>query len=439
MAITVPNTKSELMTLARLYGILDQIKPSKKNGDYLKDDLIVPLRQYLLHSAYQTVPKHLQLIQEIHSPMLAKRIDEVKHELQEEVWTDPNYSFEEKIDGVRCIVVNTDSKLHFFSRTCSRESLLPIEMPVYLHTQPQISEDFIIDCEITSNASDVLTHLDSVGIVAHSQSEALEILLVNLNPKMSAFIQRGFDFQFRFHAFDCLYFNDRYTLQEPLHTRRTYLHSVIPKLQSQGFPIQEVSYTVKNKKFLYSMCPEGVIAKPQDLGYDITGARSPKGWLKIKKSVLNRPHHNRFLESFLDSSSTFPPSSSRTQFENLPNTDTVDAVITGAVSGISGTFSEGLIHALRIAVYVKIPQTGEESLKELTTVKHMSGELREQLTTIINGVPVLNPRFYRQVCELDGTASVVLGLRFDKDANECIMEEETYNKIIDFHQDTVPS
>ena len=65
MSIPVPNTVAELTVKARSLGILDSIKGTRKDGSYRKDDLVVPIRKYLLSEKYgDRVPGYLEIIQE---------------------------------------------------------------------------------------------------------------------------------------------------------------------------------------------------------------------------------------------------------------------------------------------------------------------------------------------------------------------------------------
>ena len=166
MAIQVDKTLKELQQMALSLGIyLDT--GSGKNGKIMKEDLITPIRNHFLLQRYKDVtkiPKHLELILSLKSPMLAKRIDELKPELQEAIWKSNQWYFEEKLNGVRLFLIKTGKGLHLYSRHNSVTDLLPIEYSeniVYPENFDlgKIKDDFILDTEITSDYDSINTSL----------------------------------------------------------------------------------------------------------------------------------------------------------------------------------------------------------------------------------------------------------------------------------------
>ena len=113
MAISVPNTLAELQLLSKRLGIYNQIQGSKKDGSKSKEDYIIPIRKKILYDRYNgNTPLYLSLmLDNIKSPMLSKRFDEVSEEIQKDIWSSNEWYFEEKINGLRCFLIKQDNNL----------------------------------------------------------------------------------------------------------------------------------------------------------------------------------------------------------------------------------------------------------------------------------------------------------------------------------------
>ena len=132
MAISVGRSMKQLNEMARDLGIADRIVGTGKDGKVKKEDLILPIREQMLIQRYGSVsntPKHLNLMLSLKSPMLAGRIENFKQEQQEEVWESDNWSMEQKLNGVRCFIINDGNGIHCTvdiipMRTCYLYALL---------------------------------------------------------------------------------------------------------------------------------------------------------------------------------------------------------------------------------------------------------------------------------------------------------------------------
>ena len=440
MAISVPNTISDLTLRARSLGILDSIKGTRKDGSYKKEDLIIPIRHKLLHDKYgDNIPDYLNLIQEIKSPMLSKRIDELNQDIQEEVWSDDNWDLEEKINGVRCIIIKDSSGIHVFSRDCSRVDLMPIQMPVNININlDSIKEDFILDCELESSNQDTCMFLKAHGIAADSNTQAIEILLTSLNPILAIKIQNQYDFQYVFNVFDCMYYNKSWVISETLEKRREIVSNIVKMLSGSGLNIRTVNHSNIDKKGFFNRCLasgfEGCVAKRFDSVYVPDNTRNSKGWIKIKRPkepkqrVLADLSDWDNYESKIANGQSSQISSSKSS--PIPFGDTIDAFITGFTPGEKGTLSENLIYSVDVSVWVLNKITNQYELKSLGTISHIEALVREQLTSIVNGLPTLNPVCYNTVVELDALCNVVMNFRYDKSAQDCILEPDTYSQIM---------
>ena len=441
MSISVPNTISDLTYRASNLGILSSIKGSRKDGSFMKDDLVVPIRRKILEDKYGLeIPKQVQLIQEIKSPMLSKRIEEVKEDISSEIWESPDWYLEEKINGIRCIMIKCGDTLSYFSRECSRETLMPINMPVNISTKEiNISSipDFIIDCEIVSESILTCSYLSEHGVYASSNTQALEILLTSISPNLSMLLQKDFDFDYKIYAFDCIYYNNEWIINQSLSNRRKVLDYLIQLLN--GIPIQSVLYTNTDKKAFYNKCisygMEGCIAKRADSIYIPDTKRNSNGWIKIKKSPIKKKKIS--LETILNSRSKSEEiiSNKALYLDDLETTgfhDTIDAFITGFTVGEKGSFSEGMIYSVELSVMVG--EDGYENQQVLCNVHHMDYEVREQLTNKINDIVTLNPLCYNAVVEIDAQCESIIRFRYDKNFSDCTMNSETFSKISTYNK-----
>lgn len=437
LSIPVPNTVAELTVKARELGILDEIKGTRKDGSHRKDDLVVPIRNYLLDKKYNNrVPHYLKTIQGIKSPMLSKRIDELKQDIQDEIWNGDSWYFEEKVDGIRCIILKDDSGVHFFSREHSRETLMPIEMEInsnlwYYICKAGIKESFILDCEITSENPNTCEFLRCHGINSDSNTQAINILLNLISPVLSRKIQENYNFKYMFNIFDCLY-TDSWITSARYSDRVNLTKYIVQLLLNEGAPVRLVNSTNQDKRGFFNRCLasgfEGCIAKQADSEYIPDSTRSAKGWIKVKRpKVIKRDIID--LDSLMrgGGDSTYKTDSIESTSVSAVG-DTVDAFITGFEVGRAGTLSENLIDSIDVSVLVM--DSGTLVSKSLGRVHHIEAMLRDYLTEDVGGSPTLNPQCYRAVVELDALCNMALRIRPDKSSGECVMELGTYNQIM---------
>jgi hypothetical protein len=434
MAISVPNNISDLVFKARRLGIINSIKGTKKDGSYCKEDLIVPIRNKILQDRYgSNIPSHLLLLQNIKSPMLSKRIDEVKQDFQDEIWNDDCWDFEEKINGVRCIMIKDGTGLHFSARFNSRDDLMPVQMPIYLPELDlsSISENFILDCEVESLNSETCMFMKSHGMMADTNTQAIEMILTNLNPIMSTKLQQEHDFQYVFHVFDCLYYNSVWITSEPLEKRRQVVSNIVKKLDGKGVRVREVNHSNVDKRGFFSRCIasgyEGCMAKRLDSIYVPDTKRNLKGWIKIKKPKQQVKHVLADMSEF--ESGGMLSKVNVVEEKSTSFVDTVDTFITGYSPGVRGTFSENTLESIEVSVMVRNSLSGNYEKRVIGNIGYIEYMLRDKMCSIINGIPTLNPIFYNAVVELDPLCTMVIRLRYDKNYNDCLMEEVTYNQI----------
>lgn len=403
MSISVPNTLAELQLMSKKLGIFNQIKGSKKDGSKSKEDYIIPIRNKMLEITYNgNIPVYLSLmLDNIKSPMLAKRIDELKEDAQKEIWNSEEWYFEEKINGIRCFLVKHGSCLKVYSREISKLDLLPIQIPLILNTEglSLIQDNFILDCELTSDNINTLNILNGYGLYSNSVTQSMEELLLKLNPILTRRILKDNDFRFKFNVLDCLYING-WIMNETLEKRKIQCAQVVKRLSTSGIRCRMVSSTNQNKKWFYSTCItsglEGCVCKRADSIYIPDTTRRKDGWIKIKSNK---------------------ESASIKSDDNIQLCDTVDGFISGFNVG------KDYIDSLEVSAYVDgVPQV-------VCWVEDLDPFLQDYVTKKVQGVVTIKPDILNSVVELDSTLSSIQRFRFDKSYKECNIQSSLLNTI----------
>jgi ATP-dependent DNA ligase len=377
--------------MSKKLGIYNSIKGSKKNGEKSKEDYIIPIREKILRDRYNgETPLYLSLLLEnVKSPMLAKRFDEIKEDIQKEVWDSSDWYFEEKIDGLRCFLVKIGNDIKVFSREMSRHDLLPIEIPVPINLSSSINYNFILDCELTSDNINTLNILNGYGLYSEKVTQSLEELLIKLNPIMSKRILRENDFKFNFNIFDCLYLNKSWIMNFSLEKRRLACMRVVSSLKSSVVNCRLVNTTNQDKEWFYNSCLksgyEGCVCKRIDSIYVPDTARRKDGWIKIKSC-------HEVVKDIVDDRKVY---------------DTIDGFITGFNAG------KNSIESLEISAFVD----GKQQV--ITWVDTLDDFMKSYVTFRVEDVITIKPEVMNCVVELDGMLTTIMRFRFDKSPQEC--------------------
>lgn len=439
MAISVGRTIKELESMATSLNISIPKRDDGKKPK--KEDYIYPIREHNLIERYgslENTPLHLQYMLHIKSPMLAGRIDSFKEEQQEEVWDSDEWSMEQKLNGVRCFIVNDGSGIHLYSRHNSDIDLLPIEFTDKILFNDKfeyfkLNKTFIVDCELTSDNPNICTILDGYGVDTSSQLQAVTSVIGSSNDRALS-IQLQNNLEFVFNAFDCLFYDGKWIMDDSLSSRREVLYHTIDSLSNSHFNIRKVKYVVENKrdfyKHLISNGLEGTVAKRLDGKYIADTTRNFKGWIKCKRSISYSL--GDFNSSITSSTSAFDVLGETNNDISFSFGDTVDAFITGYELGKKGSAFENLIGSIAISVYVE-KDDGSLEEREIGKFSGFNLDMRKSMTGYVNGVPVLKPEYYGKVVEVDGQQvtkngrfahCVFIGFRYDKLKDACILSEK---------------
>lgn len=430
MAIEVDYTLPELKKLAEDLGV--NYVASGKNGRIMKGDIIVPLRNHYLINRYgslSNVPLHMETILKMDGPMLATRLDSVKQELQDEVWSSDEWELDEKLNGARMMMVFDGGGLCLYSRHNSVKDLLPINFtPNILFPKGSVDKlmagglkPFILDTEITSDDRNIVTILNNQGgVKTETELQAITALLSS-TPERAIAIQKANNLILRFNVIDVPFVDGMWISGEDLRQRRKAMDYLCSKMQEFGFKINLIRKSTtdkKNKEGFHNRLilegKEGSVAKRLSSKYRMDGGRG-NDWLKIKRSV-SQSLQGAGLDMY---------------------GDTVDAFITGATEG-EGLF-QGLIGAMVCSIYLD-KEDGSRVEHEIARISGINMELRRDMTSVVNGVVTLNPEYYGRVVEIDGQGvssrerrlnhAVLVNFRYDKNKDSCYISEDFLNKMI---------
>lgn len=418
MSLQVSFTKAQLIAKLEKLGLT----PSDKYKKDSKDSYAYPLRDYYLSQKYPDgVPKSLELMLSLETPMTAARMNDCKPELQEEMWTSNKWYIEEKLDGNRILPMFINKEFSAYSRNLSDKDLLPVEYSnnIY-HTVDleKLEHDFILDSEVVCLNPNISTIIGSRGCVTETQLQAVTSLL-NMNSAESLEIQKNENAPLKFYVFDCLYYDGVWLLDKPLIERRKYLKMALAELESLGFKAELPRSNMSNKKQFYKAITdeggEGGILKDLYAPYFPKSSRSHRKWVKAKRSMSE-------------------------SIQSVGGGDTIDAFISGYEDADKDKQWANYVGALQFSCYLT-DSNGNRKLHHLATISSMSMEMRKEITTWDDeGNPVLKLDYYNQVWEIDGQSvssrakrlrhAVMVRVRPDKTADMCDISETFLNSMI---------
>ncbi len=418
MALQSLRTLKELREECRSLGISVDFGDKKEN----KDSYIRALRNYYIQQKYpEGLPKGLELILNIESPMLCQRMQVLKESERDEVWNSKKWYLEEKLDGARGVMVKTDEGFDFYSRNSSVKDHLPISYKdtIYLgdYREDKIENEFILDMEIISTNPNIDTVMEKRGVITETKLQAVAALLA-LEPERSIAIQKE-EAPLKFMAFDCLWFDGEWIMHKPLIERRRCLKKAIKQLKKSGIDISLPNSNISNKKVFYSSVlfkgGEGCVAKNIFSIYIPTSSRRRDAWVKVKRSM-----------------------SESMQMYGIG--DTIDAYITGYEEADESKGWAGLVGAIEVSVYLRDSE-GNTKPHKIAVVSGIPMEDRKKMTALSSdGNPVLKREYYGKVVSVDGQAvsarakrlkhAVLVSWRPDLSPDNCIIDEEFLNSMI---------
>lgn len=424
----IPRPKSYLIDLVDTLGLSDDVerKYTKKGKECTrKIDYVEALQRYHLRQRYGSldkVPQCMRLALK-YFPQLATPKNQLKpaskqDEIWAAVWEDPDYIFEEKLDGMRFrwIYVRGEG-LKCYSRHIDAIEFLPLEYSSNLcmefdESKLQGIDSFFLDSELVCLNPNFCQLLSSEGLVAETQLAAVTSVM-HMNSEDAIRLQKS-GLKLKGYVFDCLMLNGEMLIEKPLVERKKSLLGIVGKLTEAGLPLvmhksYRISLASKHKFFdtLVAQGREGLIAKRIDSPY--SPDERINDWVKIKRSV-----------GILG--------------------DTLSGFITGFKPGRKGSEFENLVGSLQISSNV-IGDDGESEVRSIAWVKDMPLELRQKLTYYdTEGFPVLNPKFLNLVVNVDGqhfssrtqhlVHAKIIEWRSDLTPFDCTVEAEWIESLI---------
>lgn len=363
----------------------------------MKDDYVKALREWHITKKYgsmDNIPWSMKFMLSIECPQLCKRIKDLKPDQQELVWNSNDWIAEEKIDGVRMIIVwdATEKKFHFYSRNNSVTDYLPQDYSDTIFVTAKNFDyptNFVLDSEIISSNPCLETN---THCLTQLQSTAA---LLNLNSEDSKTIQKKYPL--KFVVFDCLY-DSSSLIDEIWEVRHYHATELCSKLVESGFCC-ELNKVVENtadnqyakREFfdaVISRCGEGLVLKNRNAKYHATSSRTID-CVKVKRSTADAL------------------------------TKDIDAFVTDYVVGKDDTRNSNMVVGFVFSILLK-KQDGSVVTHPIAVCSNVSDIIKDDATVISeDGQVKLNPDYYGRVATVQGQNISARSLRLTHAVIDC--------------------
>lgn len=393
MSIECSRRMDYLKADCELKGI--SITPSGKR--IMKDDYVKALREWHITKKYgsmDNIPWSMKFMLSIECPQLCKRIKDLKPDQQELVWNSHDWIAEEKIDGVRMVLLwdATEKKFHFYSRNNSVTDYLPQDYADTIFVTAKnfdYPNNFVLDSEIISSNSCLETN---THCLTQLQSTAA---LLNLNSEDSKTIQKKYPL--KFVVFDCLY-DSSSLIDEIWEVRHYHAAELCSKLVEYGFCC-ELNKVVENtadnqyakREFfdaVISRCGEGIVLKNRNAKYHATSSRTID-CVKVKRSTDDAL------------------------------TKDIDAFVTDYVVGKDDTRNSNMVVGFVFSILLK-KQDGSVVTHPIAVCSNVSDIIKDDATVISeDGQVKLNPDYYGRVATVQGQNISARSLRLTHAVIDC--------------------
>ena len=363
----------------------------------MKDDYVKALREWHITKKYgsmDNIPWSMKFMLSIECPQLCKRIKDLKPDQQDLVWNSNDWIAEEKIDGVRMIIVwdATEKKFHFYSRNNSVTDYLPQDYSDTIFVTAEnfdYPDNFVLDSEIISSNSCLETN---THCLTQLQSTAA---LLNLNSEDSKTIQKKYPL--KFVVFDCLY-DSSSLIDEIWEVRHCHASELCSKLLDSGFCCElnkVVENTVDNqyakREFfdaVISRYGEGLVLKNRNAKYHATSSRTID-CVKVKRSTADAL------------------------------TKDIDAFVTDYVVGKDDTRNSNMVVGFVFSILLK-KQDGSVVTHPIAVCSNVSDIIKNDATVISeDGQVKLNPDYYGRVATVQGQNISARSLRLTHAVIDC--------------------
>ena len=363
----------------------------------MKDDYVKALREWHITKKYgsiDNIPWSMKFMLSIECPQLCKRIKDLKPDQQELVWNSHDWIAEEKIDGVRMIIVwdAAEKKFHFYSRNNSVTDYLPQDYADTIFVTAKnldYPNNFVLDSEIISSNPCLETN---THCLTQLQSTAA---LLNLNSEDSKTIQKKYPL--KFVVFDCLY-DSSSLIDEIWEVRHHHAAELCSKLVESGFCC-ELNKVVENtadnqyakREFfdaVISRCGEGLVLKNRNAKYHATSSRTID-CVKVKRSTADAL------------------------------TKDIDAFVTDYVVGKDDTRNSNMVVGFVFSILLK-KQDGSVVTHPIAVCSNVSDIIKDDATVISeDGQVKLNPDYYGRVATVQGQNISARSLRLTHAVIDC--------------------
>lgn len=372
----------------------------------------------------------------MYTPCLASRYDELNTKEQDNLFTNRDVVFTQKMNGCRGILIVYKGQLFIYSRNYSDVdcSLINYAQNINQPINEDMDDIYAIDVEVLFEpGADISKDLEKLGLSTDSPLEAM-VALLHTYPHEARKIQDKFQSTFNkplvaFRLITPLYIEGKNYLIRKLGEGKVIYNHAVELGQSMGLnvlPIKMCTGTREEKEiFLNTILNdggEGVVCHFNNGYYCTSDNRSKTSFVKIKRSIKST--------------------------QGLG--DSFDAFVTGFLPGKPGTANEHIIGAFEFSIYIN--DNGKIRKHHIASVPNITRAER-QLATWNNAdglFPIsyigsdgqtyymsLNPEFNELVGELNGQALSAKSIRIEhpslvmwrteRDPNSCVYTQEFIN------------
>ncbi len=379
------------------------------------------------------------------SPQLCKNITDINSKSFdiEQIYTSPEFVFQTKLDGIRCLIVYQAStkSFHLYGRNRSVLNCHPIDYaPNHvlfandLYLPRLANDDFILDCEIKSRENTVPT---AEGETTRTALNAT-VSMLSGPAEHAISMQRMGQCHLDIFVFDCLWAGQNFT-RKPYRERLEAACFIADNLQ-QSLPPQDVSGlmpsfikiqstnpsdTKEQRLQFYEFCissgEEGCVVKDLNALYDMSGNRGTFA-IKLKKNLKESIKYKYGIDS-------------------------IDVFITGGqVGSTKGKFDKKL-RSIEFSVYLSNSDDCSDPQEPpvlFATISGFSEDVLEAMSILnpVTGLIELNPAFLGKVYEINGESVSaksfqcehprIVRERLDKQAFDCVLPRS----VLSLHRQT---
>jgi hypothetical protein len=301
---TLPKLEEEVKSLG-LY-----VKPTGKNGKFMKRDYVMALMQHhilMLYGSIDKVPINLKFRLSFESPQLAYNYFDLKPKEQENIWVSENVWLVEKIQGIRGTLIQSIREgWSCYSRDINEKTYIwdNYSERVLDHSIGKLDKNIVVDVELQLANKNVKPLLKEMNFEIETDFQCISALMMIDSDKFNV-IAKQCPNLFLYKLID-VYFYETDVRKKAYKEREELFDKIVTELKSVGVLIERPLYCkdpLTKKAFhegLIKQGAEGTIAVFIDKPCILDGTRGRDEMIKIKKSLFSLMFEKNALTDTVD-------------------------------------------------------------------------------------------------------------------------------------------